>query len=88
MAEVKNEDAATIGNYVRSFLSDRTVGTIYFFGDLRISEYGSIFREYALKQDLKDLAFEEEEIITEREIKTRINMDDAENFIITLWNLT
>lgn len=90
LAEIKNEDAYTIGEYVRSFITQRSVGTTYFFGDLRITEYGSIFREYALKQDLEKLIIEErgEELVAEaKEVKTEVTLEDAENFVIKLWSL-
>lgn len=90
MAEVKNEDAYAIGEYVRAFISQRSVGMIYFFGDLRISEYGSIFREYALKQDLEKMVFEdrdEDDVIDSLPVKNQVTLDDAENFIIKLLQL-
>jgi hypothetical protein len=89
LAEVKNEDAYTIGEHVRDFLTSRSVGTIYFFGDLRVSEYGLIFREFALKQDLERIVFEdrEDDYIEPKPVKTQISLEDAENFIIKLWSL-
>ena len=87
MAEVKNDDAYTIGEYVRKFLSERSVDITYFFGDLRISEFGSIFREFALKQDLEKLIIEErgeEAVIEVIPSKKEVTLDDAENFIIKL----
>jgi len=90
MAEVNDDDAFTIGEYVRGFLAQRSVGTTYFFGDLRTSEYGNIFREYALKQDLEKLVLEErgEDVVVEtKPVKTQVTLDDAENFIIKLYQL-
>lgn len=90
MAEVNEDDAFTIGEYVRGFLAQRSVGTTYFFGDLRVSEYGNIFREYALKQDLEKLVLEErgEDVVVEaKPVKTQVTLDDAENFIIKLYQL-
>jgi len=88
MAEVNNDDAYTIGDYVRKFLTERSVDTLYFFGDLRISEFGNIFREFALKQDLEKIIIEErgevpEEIIT-IPAKKEVTLEDAENFIIKI----
>jgi len=90
MAEVNDDDAFTIGEYVRGFLAQRSVGTTYFFGDLRTSEYGNIFREYALKQDLEKLVLEErgeDVVVEEKPVKTQVTLDDAENFIIKLYQL-
>ena len=87
MAEVKNEDAYAIGEYVRKFLTDRSVDITYFFGDLRISEFGSIFREFALKQDLEKIIIEErgeEPVIEAIPSKKQVTLEDAENYIIKL----
>jgi hypothetical protein len=89
LADVQNLDAYEIGEYVKSFLIQRTVGTLYFYGDLRISDYGKIFQEYALKQDLTKLIFDEDEeaYVIPKEVKKEVNFDDAEGFIIKLWSL-
>ena len=89
LADVKNADAYEIGEFVKTFLTQRTVGTIYFFGDLRMTDYGKIFQEYALKQDLKKLIFDEDEeaYVTPKEAKKEVTLDDAESFIIKLWSL-
>ena len=89
LADVKNADEYEIGEFVRKFLTQRTVGTIYFFGDMRTSDYGKIFREYALKQDLSKLVLEERQDVevATKAAKTEVNLDDAENFIIKLWSL-
>lgn len=90
MAEINDDDAFAIGEYVRSFIAQRSVGATYFFGDLRTSEYGNIFREYALKQDLEKLVLEEIEddvLVEAKPVKTQVTLDDAENFIIKLYQL-
>jgi hypothetical protein len=87
MAEVKNDDAYTIGEYVLKFLTERSVDITYFFGDLRISEFGSIFREFALKQDLEKIIIEdrkEEDVIEAIPSKKQVTLEDAENYIIKL----
>lgn len=86
------DDDYEVGEYVRKFLAQRTVGNVngYFFGDLRISDYGKIFKEFALKKDLSKLLLEyEEEIVetTTKKVKTQVNYDDAETFIIKLLGL-
>jgi len=89
LADVQNADAYEIGEFIKSFLVKRTVGTIYFYGDLRISDYGKIFQEYALKQDLTKLILDEEEeaYVIPKQAKSEVNLDDAESFIIKLWSL-
>ena len=87
MAEVKNDDAYTIGEYVLKFLTERSVDITYFFGDLRISEFGSIFREFALKQDLEKIIIEErkeDDVIEAIPSKKQVTLEDAENYIIKL----
>jgi len=88
LLDIQGESDLTIGNFIRKFITEKSVGTIYFFGDLRIPDYGKIFKEYSLNKELKDIVFEPEEIekivITP---KSEITFDDAENFIIKLWSL-
>lgn len=89
LEEVSEEkDAYEVGEFVRGFITQRSVGTVYFFGDLRVSDYGRIFKEYALKQDLSQVFAEEVELsIESKPVKTEVTFDDAENFILKLWNL-
>jgi hypothetical protein len=85
--EVDNEDDYEVGKFVRKFINERTVGTLYFFGDLQVDDIGKIFRDYALKQDLNKLIFEEKQQ-EEKELeaaKQKIaSFADAENFILSL----
>lgn len=86
--EKENEDALEVGRFVRNFLEDKTVNTIFFFGDLRMSDFGNIFREYALKQDLNQIIIEEEEQVeVKKELKSKITTSDAERYIIELYKL-
>jgi hypothetical protein len=89
LADVKNADAYEIGEFVKAFLVSRSVNTMYFYGDLRMSDYGKIFQEYALKQDLTKLLFDEDEraYAVPKEVKKEVNLDDAESFLIKLWSL-
>lgn len=84
----EDKDAYEVGEFVRTFITQRSVGTVYFFGDLRVSDYGRIFKEYALKQDLSQIFAEDVEVEIERKpVKTEVTFDDAENFILKLWKL-
>jgi hypothetical protein len=88
MAEIENRDAYDIGEFVRGFISQRFGSVAYFFGDLRVMDYGTIFKEYALKQDLNAIVFnQEEEVIEKKPVKTEVTFDDAERFIIKLWSI-
>lgn len=85
--EVENEDDYEVGKFVRKFINERTVGTLYFFGDLQVDDIGKIFRDYALKQDLEKLIFEEkqqEEKELEAAKKKIASFEDAENFLLSL----
>jgi hypothetical protein len=79
-----SEDAYAIGQYVSAYLADKTVNIIYFVGDLRTSEYGLIFKEYALKNDVKQIFFEEKEEKTQKDAKTKVTFEDAEKFLFAL----
>lgn len=85
--EVENEDDYEVGKFVRKFINERTVGTLYFFGDLQVDDIGKIFRDYALKQDLEKLIFEEKQQ-EEKELEAAKNkiasFEDAENFLLSL----
>jgi hypothetical protein len=86
MAETK--DAYDIGEFVRTFISQRSVGTQYFFGDLRVADYGRIFKDFALKEDVSSLVFSSEDVVIEQKpVQTEVTFDDAERFIIKLWSL-
>jgi len=89
LLDIQGESDLNIGNFIRKFITEKSVGTIYFFGDLRIPDYGKIFKEYSLNKELKDIVFEQEEIenIVITPPKSEITFDDAENFIIKLWSL-
>jgi hypothetical protein len=78
------ENAYTIGEYVSSYLSDKSVNILYFFGDLRTSEYGLIFKEYALKNDVKQIFFEENVKKETKDAKTKVTFEDAEKFLFAL----
>ena len=82
--KAETEDAYEIGQYVSSYLSDKTVNIIYFVGDLRTSEYGLIFKEYALKNDVKQIFFEEKEEMVQKDAKTKVTFEDAEKFLFAL----
>jgi hypothetical protein len=76
-----------VGLFVKSFISKVAVDPRFFFGDMRIPDYGLIFKEYALKNDVTKLVFEEEEeeqVIPMGEAKSKVDFDGAENFLITL----
>jgi hypothetical protein len=82
--KAQTDDAYEIGQFVSLFLSTKTVNLIYFVGDLRTSEYGLIFKEYALKNDVTQIFFEEKEEKTQRSVKTKVTFEDAEKFLFSL----
>ena len=80
----QTEDAYQIGTFVSSFISKRTIGTEYFFGDLRVADYGLIFKEFALKKDIKNLLIEEKDEKVAKPKKNKVNFEDAETFLMYL----
>ena len=86
--ESANKDALGVGLFVQSYLSAKSVPAIYFFGDLRIPDYGLIMKEYATNPtELDKIIFEEvapENVITKKESKTKVTFDDAERFLMAL----
>jgi hypothetical protein len=80
----QTEDAYQIGTFVSSFISKRTIGTEYFFGDLRVEDYGLIFKEFALKKDIKNLLIEEKDEKVAKPKKNKVNFEDAETFLMYL----
>ena len=84
----ETKDDYEVGEFVRNFITQRSVGTQYFFGDLRVSDYGKIFKEFALKEDVSKLVFSTEDTIIEKKpVQNELTFDDAERFIIKLWSL-
>lgn len=73
-----------IGLFVNSYLRERAVAPVYFFGDIRTADIGLIFKEYALKNDLTLLVIEQEVEEVRKPRKTKVEFEDAENFIIKM----
>lgn len=75
-----------VGEYVRKFLTRVSVPMVYFFGDLRGSEYGKIFKYYALNEDMLSLSFEKAKTTTAAP-KTEVTVEDAEDVILKLLSM-
>jgi len=74
-----------IGQYAEKFIRERLVPINYFFGDLRTSQYGEIFKRYITSDEFEALAFEEEVAVKERRpAETQVSFDGAENFLIRM----
>ena len=85
LEEQADKSPLEVGQFVQKFISERSVSPLYFFGDMRTPDFGLIFKEYALNNDLSNLVFDEPEIKkTRRQPKTKVEFDDAENFLIEL----
>lgn len=83
-----SETDIQIGEFVRQYLTKRSVPTIYFFGDLRGSEYGKLFKDNALNLEIEEIAFETSEEARESGKKKKIvEMNDAEDYLLTLLQL-
>jgi hypothetical protein len=77
-----------VGLFVKSFLGKAAVDPKYFFGDMRIPDYGLIFKEFALNNDVTKLVFDEEEQKEDMEVveppKSEVDFFGAENFLINM----
>lgn len=82
-------DDFTFGEFISKFLSQRSVGTTYFFGDLRLSDFGKIFRQFIMNEKIEELIFEEkeEEVIDVKPPVSVVNYDDAQEFLIHMYKL-
>jgi len=82
--KAQTEDARDIGLFVSEFISRRTISAEYFFGDLRASDYGLIFKEYGLKKEIKNLLIEEKDEKVAKTKKNKVTFEDAETFLMYL----
>jgi hypothetical protein len=89
LLDLRDSDDFTVGNFVRQLVTEKSVGPIYFFGNLSIPDYGEIFKQFALNKDVNQLIVkpvDEEEKIGIAP-KSQITFDDAESFVLKLWSL-
>ncbi len=87
LEEKADKSALDVGLNVKSYLGRVAVDPKYFFGDMRIPEYGTIFKEYALNNDVTKLVLDEqkEEILEEVELPTnKVDFYGAEQFLINM----
>ena len=86
-----NLDDVDFGIMVEEFLKGKTVGIKYFVGNLRTPEYGKIFKEFALNNDVASIVIEEkaqEEEVLQVPRNSQITYQGAENFLIELYKTT
>jgi len=77
-----------VGDFVRRYLTSRSVPIEYFFGDLRGSQYGKLFKENAMNLDVTNITFvEEPEDALAPTVKREINLQDAEDYLLNLLKL-
>ena len=60
MANAITMNDAQMGDFVRKYLTSKSVSIDYFFGNMRPDKYGEIFRKYGLGESLGDVVIEEE----------------------------
>jgi len=78
-----DDSEAEVGYFVEDFLQGKTVSPTFFFGDLRVVDYGEIFKKFAQNKDLSAIVFEEVQE-EKKPLKSKVTFDDAENFLIEL----
>jgi hypothetical protein len=77
-----------VGDYVRRYLTSRSVPIEYFFGSLRGSQYGKLFKDNANNLDVSSIKFDEEpQTIFSSNEKRPINLEDAEDYLLNLLKL-
>lgn len=77
-----------VGDYVRRYLTSRSVPIEYFFGSLRGSQYGKLFKDNANNLDVSSIKFDEEaQNIFAQTQKRAINLEDAEDYLLNLLKL-
>jgi hypothetical protein len=76
-----------IGEYVRKFITKRSVPIIYFFGDLRQSQYGMLFKEYIKGGNLSEIIFgesESQEMQNQNEPQSVVDFENAETLLLDI----
>jgi hypothetical protein len=91
LEEIQDKSALDIGLYVEGFLSKNVLAPKYFFGDMRVSEYGTIFKEYAQKNDITKIVIADitdDVALTNQEPPNNVvDFDGAESFLINMITL-
>jgi hypothetical protein len=87
LIEEKSEKSPLdVGLFVKNYLGQVSVDPKYFFGDMRIPDYGLIFKEFALNNDVTKLVIEEkeEEIVDLVPPTDKVDFYGAEQFLINM----
>lgn len=84
--KAKTLNVIEVGTYVDTFLSEHSVPTIYFFGNMDVYDIGNIFQNYALNKDISKLVSASLETTTKpaEKPKDKVTFEDAERFLMFL----
>jgi hypothetical protein len=84
--KAKTLNVIEVGTYVDTFLSQYSVSTIYFFGNMDVYDIGNIFQNYALKKDISKLVSTSLENAAKpaEKPKDKVTFEDAERFLMFL----
>ena len=92
LEEMKDRDGYDIGEYLQDVVEPKTTDMKYFFGDMRISDYGELVKRYIGDEDLAQFIATEQVSAPvaaaptkkERVVKSTVELEDAERFLMNL----
>ena len=85
VAETEND--LEIGRFVDEYIRKKSVPAIYFFGDMRVADYGNLVKKFIREEDIDSLIYEQPSVTatkTNEPRKTVPTFEDVENFLIYL----
>ena len=83
----ESESDIEIGRFVDDYIRKKSVPALYFFGDMRIADYGNLVKNFIREENIENLTYEQptsETISSSEPPKTIPTFEDSENFLIYL----
>jgi hypothetical protein len=83
----ESESDIEIGRFVDDYIRKKSVPALYFFGDMRLADYGNLVKNFIREEDIENLTYEQpttENISSSEPPKTIPTFEDSENFLIYL----
>ena len=83
----ESESDIEIGRFVDDYIRKKSVPALYFFGDMRVADYGNLVKNFIREEDIENLIYEQpptETIRSSEPPKTIPTFEDSENFLIYL----
>lgn len=85
VAETEND--LELGRFVDDYIRRKSVPAIYFFGDMRIADYGNLVKKFIREEDIDSLIYQQPtatDTKSKEPRKTVPTFEDVENFLIYL----